>query len=439
MQLELLTMLADNGGPLDITIRKGTGGTQVSRGKKSVEVSHFQAEEMLPGALRHYPRPVRVNGERLETTPAPTGSIVEIMEHDGRNLTGWGFRRLDPAEAEDQPRFSIIAGGVGLYSNSHNSEDQPNQTRYLTPAPGAARHHSPLFIIRTTTTQVVLTKEIGELEESLGNVRIPARSDITLKVHDRRRNTEERTLARDGMPPIYRGEAFEYALMGDEEDDGKRSPAPIRVAGTPVEIGWEYGQEALAVSAADALYHEDHDLVPVHTGTPQHSYAGCESTCREPALAIVKFRMDPPAAGRMESVQSITLSITTEGRETLEVPARFLMKGEFEDEASVRVARDASISLGELQEALMRAYWKTRDWDSNEEEESVHGAMEQRMKNLALHLLGKNESALQSKLLAHAGNFFTMVPAPREPVSVTTPDGRITMTANPLEAHEPAG
>ena len=438
MKLELIKLLADNGEPLEITTRETHDGTTVRRGQTEIMVRQKgQFEKMLRDSLRHYPREVRVNGERLETTPAPTDSMVEIMEHDGRNLDGYEFRMLHPRERER--RFDMIVGGVGHHmTQSHPYGDKSNERRYLTPMTRQARHHRGLSILRTTTVQVVLTEEIGELGESNGSPVIPGPSALALTIREQMRETEEKTLAREGVPEIYRGEVFEYALTGEEGDDKYYKPAPIEVTGTPIMIRTEYGEEAKLVSAATALYHADSEWVPVWMESGRNEYAGTQSVNREPLNAEVEFVMEPPDAGKFDSVRSITVRVKAQDGRTLSVPAQFHISGEFEDQAEVRVTRGSGIENGELTEALVQAYWKNHDWDSAYEEESARFRLERRMENLATHVLGDNRKALEKELLHHAGKFFTMIPAPAAPVSVTTNDGRITITMHPAEQEQAA-
>ena len=447
MKLELIKLLADNGEPLEITTRETHDGTTVRRGQTEITVRRGQTEitvkqkgqfeRMLRDSLRHYPREVRVNGERLETTPAPTDSMVEIMEHDGRNLEGYEFRMLHPRERER--RFDMIVGGVGHYmKQSHPYGDKSNERRYLTPMTRQARHHRGLSILRTTTVQVVRTGEIGELRESHGSPVIPEPSTLALTVREQMREKEEKTLAREGMPEIYRGEVFEYALTGEEGDDKYYKSAPIEVTGNPVMIQLEYGEEAKLVSAASALYHADSEWVPVGMESGRHEYPGTQGVNREPLNAEVEFIMDPPDAGKFDSVRSITVQVKAQDGRTLSVPAQFHISGEFEDQAEVRVARGAGIENGELTDALVQAYWKSQDWDSAYEEASARFGLERRMENLATHVLGDNRKALEKELLHHAGKFFTMIPAPAAPVSVTANDGRITITMHPAEQEQAA-
>ena len=56
---------------------------------------------------------------------------------------------------------------------------------------------------------------------------------------------------------------------------------------------------------------------------------------------------------------------------------------------------------------------------------------EERVRNLARHLGGDNRGAVERELQRAADEFHSLVPAPREPVTVISHDGRITITMNP--------
>ena len=242
MDLELIRLLADDGTPLEVRVEQGEGEAWVSRPLKGAHlVREDGVLEKLRHALRHYPREAVINGEAVETSPAPRESVVELGEHDGRNLLTCRFRRLHPREEPEDP-FRIIAGGVGIAAvpaagNAGPEEELTHQSRYVTLAEGSgARHRRPLSILRTTTALEVRAHELGGLEMKDGSVRIRPGSLLDDMTRERRRETEERTLALTGIPPVFRGAVYGYPISGERGDPRRWTPAPMAVKGTPVTI-----------------------------------------------------------------------------------------------------------------------------------------------------------------------------------------------------------
>ena len=70
MEQGMLKLLADDGRPLDITVREQEEG-RIAVTRDGREETCLGSRSWLGDSLRFYPRTVTVNGENLETLPWP--------------------------------------------------------------------------------------------------------------------------------------------------------------------------------------------------------------------------------------------------------------------------------------------------------------------------------------------------------------------------------
>ena len=212
----------------------------------------------------------------------------------------------------------------------------------------------------------------------------------------------------------------------------------MEVTGRPVWIdqSGEDLTDAQVLSVVDALRWNGSGMVPVGQRGCQLPGMFIPGKTPDTAITGVEFSHDGEEQG-LGGVEGITLKMTvtvsdgTEGgtQEEIEMPARVHLGGEFEDEASCRAVL-GTITQGELQDILVRAYWREEEWHSWDEMEYQHEMLQERMGNLARHILGDPEGAMLAEMEARVNRIFPNLPVPDRELSTTSRDGRWTLTLN---------
>lgn len=433
MNLETLAVLADNRQELTISVEPD-GPRAIIRRDGFPDVAHHAPLPIqdLTRILDLYPRTVRINGKAIRRRKPSGLSRASILRPAGPDIHSQDPVRLGLGAPAHEGRTNAVAGGVRVHLVPSLMREAQPRAEYLSEPPGLgpAQYHN-LDIITLETLMEIQTDEIGELRQGSYGIEIPRDSSLAERVMERVQNAVKRTMELPGMPRMYRGEVFHHALIGEDGDRLHTEPAPIRVMGTPVLLPDEPFQDGRYVSAADALLSSRSRMVPVSGTASRRQFMGAE-TFREPQARIVhtQFTFEPAEPRQVQAVESITLQATTNRGETLEAPARFSLDGGWDQPISIRVAQRSGVQQDELLRAMQRAFWHSQQWDSPYEEEAARYTFEQRMENLANYVTGDQSAALRAEIQQAADRFQTDLPQPEEPLTVTSRDGRITITIN---------
>ena len=132
----------------------------------------------------------------------------------------------------------------------------------------------------------------------------------------------------------------------------------------------------------------------------------------------------------MEAVDDITMEFSIEGDDRLhQVPASFHLGGDDVSDKHVRFV-PGQITTDELADFMVRGYWDDdySSWDNAKGELEV---LEQQMHTLATAALVDPVASFTGQLQELADGFFSEIPRPVRPVTVTSRDGRVTITVSP--------
>ena len=433
MKLELLKMLSDNGGPLHLTVHEEEGNFMISRdgGPSLPEPASVQgAMNNFRNRLAHYPQEVTINGERLETTPPPRSALALTQTPQGPNFSNCPDTRLQEEESPLMTHnFNTIAGGVCCRIGRQTSKEEQEQQVYLSPIEGSGNgQYRLLSAIKLEAHTEIHTQELDQLESRYHTITIPPDTLLEDRTRERRRLMREYTMTMPGMPARFMGHVYTYPLTRNIYE--MMSPAFIEVMGTPVIIPESQTDDnARFVTAAETLMMGQHKLVPV--GEIQGQLMGREFPppgTETLQLQDIEFTQDP---GDTHNPEHITMTARLSDGTALNMPAQFCLTGEVELFADCRVV-PGSMLHPDLVELLIRAYWQEED----DNDEHQYHEMVQRMNNLATHLLGDTREGFRSEMKRNLDRFHTPVPHPREPVTVTSRNGLLTLTFNPNKQEE---
>ena len=431
MNLELLKMLADNGQPLNLSAREEDEKLMISRdGGPPLPSRWFPgALELLRKSLTHYPREVWINGESAETSPPPQTAMAWVQTPQGPCISRIQDEMLRDTGSEVLPRsFNTIAGGVCCETVFQTGEEEERQSIYLSPVPESGNgNHRLLSAIRLKPHTEILTEELVQLQHERNRIQIPRGSALEHRTSIRRRLICENTKAQPDMPEEFIGTVFFYPLTS--WDGELIRAAPMQVLGQPVVIPDEGPEDnGQFVTAVETLISGDSGMMPAREGGGQvqgqwFPGPGPEVT----RLHEIRFTQEPEET---QNPERITMTGRLSDGTPLSLPARFCLSGDEELFAECSVI-PGQIPQQDLTDILMRAYWTDEDHQDWDRRLHSYQEMTGRMTNLATHLLGDNPGAYREEMQRALEQFHTQIPQPGEQVTVTSSNGRMTMTFNP--------
>ena len=439
MRLETIRLLADNGSPLEVTLKVRENDVLVTRDGATVQ-EQLSANPMgdLMAALTHYPREVWINGENMETAPwAGLGNVR--ISHAGEDEVGSHPKREEWRLKADipSPAFTARVGGLMVRTRAKTQLDDKLTGHYFTPTgEDEGQHHIPLSAVRVRAFMEIETGEIGDLQEGFNGPEVPDGSELEKRVLGRAQRMIRRTMARPEMPPRYPGRPYGRPTKGENANEYYDEPYAIGVRGKPIVITpWDDGADmdnSIFITAVENLYRQDSELVPVlEWGS---SMGGAPIPPAGPE--VLKTRevtfetRDHP--GHPVWAESITMILEMEDGSVTRHPCGFLLEGTAEYEAEARIV-PWEIGKEELRRLLTRAYWtqegtEHHDWDTLRE---ARQELEERMAILAEHLGGNTSKAARDELQRALDRLHPSIPMPEERITVTSRDGKLQLTLNP--------
>ncbi len=434
MNKETLALLADNGGPLDLEFVPTREGWIMNRdGRSAGPDPELDSRERLEESLAWYPRPVTINGEPLETREwnpdLGTRIDIQLPALDGRS---GAVNQVKNNPARKIYSHNARVGGVLTHLQA---EMDINRDTYLAPTHSGLPGHDPLAIVAFSVLMQVETAEIAELDESKdGCSRIVPRSPLESRVRDRLQRDQELArsvaVAAGEVNPPHEGKVYRRPMTGENGSDVFTDSYPIAVTARPIVVRdgdvAEFNSEY--VSVIENLY-LDGRLIPVdeRDWINNERVSGPFKDVAE--VGAAEFTIMPVDS---ETPESITLTIETDDEEDpIEIPARFVMTGEFIDEAQVRVVPGA-LTQEQLAGYVFRGYWTYKDmtsWDDAKYEAEV---LMDRVKSMTTYAAGDREGAVERELNMLVNGFHPAVPMPKDRrVSVRNHAGTLEVILNP--------
>ena len=435
MNLKLLKLLQNNGTPLVITVEENGKGKQdrITRDGVTVE-EQYESLKQIKEALAFYPQEVWINKEKMETTQWPGLAEVRITEQDKEGWERNSKRKVDLRAPISAPRFNAIVGDV--MTSVHLTDQQRKDTRvqYFTPKEDSAlRHH---VLLQTVTLTAFIEIQAGETENPDGKylLAIQEGSDMEATVMTRAKEMIERTIDRKELPKPHEGKVYARPMTGPRGAEHFTEPYPIGVMGTPVLLDddWDAIDNAEFTSIVENLYDIDAKLVPVLEGPTKLRGDMIIPAAGDEALRVEKVTFDIEIDPDCETkAKNISMQVELENDQVFRYPCHFYILGDCEAEAEVKII-PGGINKDRLTDILFQAFWVQEEWASWEEAKYERRELNERMRSLAMHVMGETTEAVTREFQRMLDRFHTTVPLPTgEKISVTSQDGRLQLTLNP--------
>ena len=422
MNLKLLKLLQNNSAPLVITLEEKGNQATITRNGVTVE-EQYQSLKRIREALAYYPEEVWINKEKMETTQWPGLAEVRVTEQD---KAGW--------ERNSTPGFNAIVGGVMTSVRLTDQQRKDTRVQYFTPKEDSAlKHH---VLLETVTLTAFIEIKAGETENPDGKylLAIPEGSDMEAILMARAKEMIERTMDRKELPKPHGGKVYARPMTGPRGAEHFTEPYPIGVMGTPVLLDddWDAIDNAEFTSIVENLYDIDAKLVPVLEGPTKLRGGIMIPAAGDEALRVEKvtfdIEIDPDCKTK---AKNISMQVELENDQVFRYPCHFYILGDCEAEAEVKII-PGGINKDRLADILFQAFWVQEEWASWEEAKYERRELNERMRSLAMHVMGETTEAVTREFQRMLDRFHTTVPLPTgEKISVTSQDGRLQLTLNP--------
>ena len=444
--LEAVKTLRHNGQPLDLTVQENPPGqhgaktyTVTAAGRDSFTLQSSLLPERalshLAASLQFYPAEVRINGEPVDTRPFPDLAHASVTRYEDDNQRYYSSQQLDlnpegPSETLKPYRTgnTFIAGVMCFL---HRKPDQSHV--YHSAVPGPNLNWKRAVKVELSPIWTITDQEAANLTQeqfdSFGTNTPPGLEPV---LRERAQAQIGRTLASPALPAPHPGPLFKYFLSGNSSAPFENG-APIIVNGTPIVLDPDStGKDnSETVSAAEALYRSDSHFVPVQ---PEHDQ---QKQPRQSVRSVADFsfthtQAEPsPEPWCMNPVDDITLEFQLDDEEDVRTaPAPFWLTGDCSFDKTVHFV-PSQIASHELAQCMLRAYWDDEhflSWDDLKE--GLDNAY-QEYHDLAQAAIEDPAPVFTEQIQRLADRFYTEIPRPGQPVTVTSRDGLITVTSNP--------
>ena len=435
MNPKLLKLLQNNGTPLVITVEEKEKEDQdiITRDGVSVK-EEYESLKHIKETLTFYPQEVWINKEKMETTQWPGLAEVRITELDKEGWERNSKRKVELKAPIPARGFNAIVGGVMTFV--HLTEQQRKDTRveYFTPKENSAtRHH---VLLETVILTAFIEIKAWEARNSDGKLllELPEGSDMETAVMARAKEMIERTMDRKELPKPHGGKVYARAITGPRGAEHSTKPYPIGVMGTPIlmDDDWDAIDNAEFTTIVENLYDTDAKLVPVLEGPTTLRgdriipAAGNEA----PRVLNVTFDIDVDPDCETKA-KNISMQIELENDEVFRFPCHFHIVGNSESEAEAHII-PGEINKERLTDMLFQAFWLENEWASWDEMKYQRAELNERMRSLAMHVMGETTEAVTREFQRMLDRFHTVVPlSSGKKISVTSQDGRLQLTLNP--------
>ena len=434
MKPETIRLLADDGSPLELTLEKTEKETLLTRG--GVTVSEERCADPLDDlrqALAHYPREVRINGDKLDTTPWPGLGRVSMADPDDPQKS----RKVDLGEKETGDSMDAHVGGVATRMNLGWRLRKKTTDFYFTPTEGTGkehRHHTPLSIVKVQAILEIDAGEMDEMKMTMIGPEAPENSLLEERIVGRAMAMIQRTMERPEMPPRYAGKVYGRPTKGNHAEEHYDEPYAIGVTGKPIVVVQDEDggdmDNAVFVTIVENLYRDDSELAPVMewgggmSGTLIPGADDDMAKTREVTFDIKDHTGHPAWA------ESITMRIELDDGTVSLHDCSFHLEGTAEWEASARIVPDR-MGKEDIAALLTQAYWIDRELNDWDEMKQAREHLEEQMGILAEHLMGNTDKAVRDEMQLALDRIHPTIPFPEEKITLTSWDGRLQLTLNP--------
>ena len=244
----------------------------------------------------------------------------------------------------------------------------------------------------------------------------------------------ERTVDRKELPKPYEGKAYARPMTGPRGAEYFTKPYPIGVTGTPILLDddWDDIDNAKFTTIVENLYGIDAKLAPVLEGATNLKGGMIIPAVGDEAVMVENVTFDIDVDPDCETkAKNISMQVEPENDQVFRYPCHFHILGNSESEAEVKIIPGA-INKERLTDMLFQAFWLEEEWASWDEMKYQRVELNERMRSLAMHIMGETTEAVTREFQRMLDRFHTVVPLPsKEKISVTSQDGRLQLTLNP--------
>lgn len=445
----LLQLLMDRGGPLHLTLNADAAREPhrqwitLSRPdyQRTVDVDvreEAQAATRLQHMLRHYPHPVTINGRDLEWCPAPTGMKITRYDYSGDSASSYQVSHLGFDQPEQVMGLNALVAGVRYPVGGY---PLPWNLAYHVRQPGTGnRYWQRASRIQVDALCALTAEEIAELKVTERNtLQILRETTVWRRLRAESMERLEAAIAGGHAPARKEGRIYQMALGYDASyDEMHDGGAPIFVDGWPVKMddatnrGWHY------ITLAQALYRYEQEMVPVagHLNPSGNQDIGNLVTDTDELpqvrLLAVSDGRSPEDQGRdfapITGEASVTLKVEGDNARTT-IPADIVIDGE---RYGSRVSwRPGCFTPETVSDLMCRAYWEQSDFNECADSGDALSDMQSDYFEQATAGMVDQDQGFTIQLQRMLDNIRTSVPYPETQVSVTTRDGRFTLSFNP--------
>ena len=434
MDLKLLRFLASRTGPMELTTQPVhpdycvTPDILLVREDGTVHTyrpsPHENVTATLTRALQYCPEPVQIDGVSIERKPLPEFCHVTAAIHSGETAPTSTETQIDLGQAQATREVNIHCQGVSWYDPTVN--DSSHHCHIL--ADNIFKHRGHLNELtvmafgvlpaeRLETLSPEQFKRLGHWGQDSPDQEL--RIDINLRLN--------RTMADPRCPRPWTGENWRrFDTPHPAAEDYFDDMPSIAVFGTPISLRDTPVDPTQKAAAAHAMYHADSPLVPVQPASGQ-----------TPAKAVlidfsVRDASEPatPTHG-FHAAREISLRVAAQGQtEKSTIPAQAAVFGNGQHDASVHFVPDEEHRT-RLEQLLFAAYFNPGDSADHHEMDQLASQLRSQISQEVEAAFGDPIAAFTAQLKRLANDFRSNIAYPSRKVSVTSSDGRVTITVSP--------
>ena len=449
---EIVDLLASRNAPLDLqTADAGhtpQGGRRVLLTRSGsdlrlhiIETSPGDAVKRLSAMLEYYPHPARINGIEVTRKETPAGIGITRYVHSGDTGSSYQVTYLGDADAPVVTYgFNALIAGVRCQVHGH---PLPWELNYHVRQPETGnRFWQRAIELHSRALTPISIDELEQLESLDRSRGLHIRRDTPLWRRLRQETMNRLQAAIDGgkAPPREQGDIYQMSLGRDPSfDEMHGGGAPIFVSGTAVRLDESQTTRGQFITASHALYQAEQELVPVggkatHRHSTAVSYDLAPNDGGQPPILFV----DAVSNGRRPEDQDLSFAPITnvaavtvhvgDTKQAATVPADLVIEGQKYD---VQVSyRQGAITPEKVADLLCQEFWDQDDFNECSNAEDALDEMLSDYHEQAVAGMQDLKDGFRMQMKRMVERLGTTVDNPNEPMSVTSVDGRFTLTYN---------
>ena len=351
-QTEQARILANRGGPLEITLKPGPKGvteiTVAGAGhttRRNLGQDLEETERHVLAMLAVSRAQIMLNGRTVETQPWDGTPWCGLIRRGDSGTVIRGPKQPGPETAGARESMGLMIGGTLHEGPSHTAEGRV----YMTAAPDHGAPWDYTWLCHVLPYTVITTGEFDEMAEdertALFAGTVPDR--LKARVKARAKAQMEKADEKGCLPTPATDPVWQMALAWDQTGLPYGQPAHITTKATPATLreagpGGENPEPDLFASAAHALYQAPEGPVPV-----DHRWSHPPEAIKNVSpLRNIKFTVTgETGTSPLKRADEIILTFELDG-ETVDVNAPLLIRGQTKDDVEMVLTRDGSIDSG---------------------------------------------------------------------------------------------